>query len=63
MSISENRVFPTAICCYAFGYCLCPSLKLFNAMSFIYAEIPPEMFLQIPTETSDILLIHRRVWY
>lgn len=59
MLISEYWVFATAVSRYAFDNCFCPSLALFNAMSFFCTKIPSEVLLQIVTEASDILSIHR----
>ena len=56
-------VFFTAFSRYAFGNCFLPSLALFKAMSFFCTKISSEMLLQVVTETSDILSIHRRIWY
>lgn len=62
-SVSEYRFFATAVGRYSFGNCFCPSLVLFNAMSFFRTKIPSEMLLQVVTETSDILSFHRWIWY
>lgn len=63
MSISEYRIFSTAISCYTFGYCFCTSFTFIEPQAFIRTKITTEMLLQVATETSDILSIHWWIRY
>ncbi len=63
MSISEYRVFSTAISYYTFGYRFGTRFMFIEPTAFIRAKIIPKMLLQVATETSDILSIHRWIRY
>ena len=62
-SISEYWIFSSTVRYYSFDVGFCTSPTRFNPMSFFFAEIPPEMLLQIMTETGNIIPVHRRIWY